>query len=85
MASQQNISERLITIAVEKQVHEALGNMLKGFSDMTKVMTAEDAHDAKILVLEAVRTACGTFYMKMKDRIDRNEADNIDNGRRVSR
>ena len=37
---------------------------------MTKDMTEEDAQAAKLMILEMVRTACGEFYEKMKNRIE---------------
>ena len=63
----QYIPERLLQMAVEKQVSERLGTIGR---ELTKGMTEADAKEAKLMILEMVRNACGEFYTKMKTRIE---------------
>ena len=66
----QYIPERLLQAAISKQVSERLGTIGNEIGEMTKGMNEADAKEAKLMVLEMVRTACGEFYEKMKVRIE---------------
>jgi hypothetical protein len=66
----QHIPERLLQAAVSKQVSERLGSIGNEIGDFTKGMTEADAKEAKLMILEMVRAACGEFYTKMKTRIE---------------
>ena len=67
----QHIPERLIQAAIAKSVSEKLGGHFREFGELTKSMNTADATEAKFMLLEMVRTACGEFYTKMKARIER--------------
>lgn len=69
----QHIPERLLRAAVEKSVSEKLGSVGRELGELTKGMTEADAKEAKLMVLEMVRSACGVFYAKMKARIESKE------------
>lgn len=75
MAVQLHISERLLQRAVNKMVSERLGTIGRDLGELTKGMTDTDAKEAKLMVLEMVRAACGDFYTKMKTRIESNKKD----------
>lgn len=68
--SHPQIPERLLYAAISKQVSERLGTIGNEIGEFTKGMSEADAKEAKLMVLEMVRTACGEFYTKMKSRIE---------------
>lgn len=67
----QNISERLLQIAIERSVSEKLNGLTREFGDFTKSMSEADRKAAGLLVLRMVETACGEFFTKMKARIEK--------------
>jgi len=66
----QHLLERLLQAAVERSLSEKLGGLFRELGDFTKGMTEADAQEAKLMILEMVRTASGEFYTKMKARIE---------------
>ena len=71
----QRIPERLLQAAITSSVSQELGVILRKLGDFTKTMTEADAKEAKLMVLEMVRTASGEFYTKMKSRIEADKKD----------
>jgi hypothetical protein len=68
----QHIPERLLQAAVSKGVSEKLGSFSRELAEFTKDMSAEDAKNAKLMLLEMMRNAFGGFYAKMQKRIETN-------------
>jgi len=66
----QYLPEWLLQGAIDRQVQEKLGSAFRDLGELTKDMAEADAQNAKLMVLEMVRTAAGEFYTKMKARIE---------------
>ena len=73
MVSSQHISERLLQAAIDKAVSKELGTLAHETNAFTKNMTDADAKEARLMILEMMRSAFGDFYQKMKARIERQE------------
>ena len=68
----QHIPERLLQAAISKGVSEKLGGLARELGEFTKDMSAGDAKNARLMLLEMMRNAFGEFYAKMQKRIETN-------------
>ncbi len=66
----QYIPERILQVAVSKQVSVKLGSIGQEFGELMKGMTIDDSLEAKLMLIEMIRTGCGEFCEKMKRRIE---------------
>lgn len=71
MTTNQNISEKLLQMAIERSVSEKLNGLTREFSDFMKSMNEADRKAAGLMILGMVETACGEFFTKMKARIEK--------------
>ena len=71
MTTNQNISEKLLQMAIERSVSEKLNGLTREFGDFTKNMSEADRKAAGLMILGMVETACGDFFTKMKARIEK--------------
>lgn len=70
MTTNQNISEKLLQMAIDRSVSEKLNGLTREFGDFTKNMSEADKKAAAIMILGMVEIACGEFFTKMKARIE---------------
>ncbi len=63
------LHERLLYRIVRKKVGEAVNPLFKESGEFTREFGAE-APDAKLIVLEMIRTAMGEIYLEQKARIE---------------
>lgn len=71
MTTNQNISEKLLQMAIERSVSEKLNGLTREFGDFMKNMSEADKKAAGLMILGMVETACGDFFTKMKARIEK--------------
>ena len=72
MTTNQNISEKLLQMAIERSVSEKLNGLTREFGDFAKGMNEADRKAVGIMILGMVETACGDFFTKIKARIESN-------------
>ena len=69
MSQARTLHERLLFRIVRKKVAEAMSSLLKESGEFAKEFGAEAA-EAKLVVLEMIRSAMGEIYLEQKARIE---------------